>query len=178
MEEEEEKTIKYPHFSYIFDPDGGLFKRPDGYIPPPLLDRDSGKYKFDTTNNREIPIGEDIMSELGEKKEEDPSDRDLIEFAAGANKILEGVVTESYVLGVSNGPYHSAHESFADLLETMDQIKGHVFTQPSHRDLLMMDRDLSLLASKVLRMILDICRGGDITYDPGEEGKSAEQKPV
>uniref|UniRef100_A0A6M3IMA6 Uncharacterized protein n=1 Tax=viral metagenome TaxID=1070528 RepID=A0A6M3IMA6_9ZZZZ len=101
-------------------------------------------------------------------KEEDASDRDLIQFIGSSNKVLGDVVLEAYASGQENGPYHSAHEAYADLLQQMDQIKEHVWTLPSSRDLLMMEREVQHLASACLRMILDVCQQGKNTYDPGE----------
>jgi hypothetical protein len=104
-----------------------------------------------------------------EKKKEDPSDQDLIDFISKSNNILGDVVLDAYASGLQNGPYHSAHEAYADLLQILDGIREHVWTSPSARDLLMMEREIQHLASATFRMILDICRGGDITYQPGKE---------
>ena len=113
------------------------------------------------------------MGEQNKKTDEDQVEEEALKaFANRAYEVLREVVAEAYTEGVANGAYSSAHEAFADLLQSVDEIKAHVWALPSQRDLIVMERDFQKLASKALRSILDVCRGGDLPFNP--EGKERE----
>jgi hypothetical protein len=57
-------------------------------------------------------------------------------------------------------PLHSAHEGFAVLLEEVDELKQHVWTNQKRRDLVAMRKEAVQAAAMAVRFIRDICDAG------------------
>ena len=57
-------------------------------------------------------------------------------------------------------PMHSAHEGYAVLLEEVDELKAHVWTNQKRRDLVEMRTEALHVAAMAIRFALDICDGG------------------
>lgn len=57
-------------------------------------------------------------------------------------------------------PQHSAHEGFAVLLEEVDELKAHVWTKQTCRDLDAMRKEAVEVAAMAVRFIRDVCDGG------------------
>lgn len=53
--------------------------------------------------------------------------------------------------------FNSAHEGYAVILEELDELKEHVWTNNSKRDLLAMRKEAVQLAAMALRFIVDVC---------------------
>lgn len=58
-------------------------------------------------------------------------------------------------------PMASAHEGYAVILEEMDELKEHVWSKPSKRDLLAMREEAIQVAAMAVRFMIDVCRGGN-----------------
>lgn len=58
----------------------------------------------------------------------------------------------------SNWPaFNSAHEGFAVLLEEVDELKGHVWTNQKRRDLAAMRKEAMQVAAMALRFMGECC---------------------
>lgn len=55
------------------------------------------------------------------------------------------------------GPFHSAHEGYAVLLEEVDELKVEVWKSPRKRDVAAMRREAVQVAAMALRFIDDCC---------------------
>lgn len=55
------------------------------------------------------------------------------------------------------GPFNSAHEGFAVLLEEVDELKAHVWTNQKRRDLDAMRKEAIQVAAMAIRFVHDIC---------------------
>ena len=55
---------------------------------------------------------------------------------------------------------NSAHEGFAVLLEEVDELKAHVWTNQGRRDLAAMRREAIQVAAMAVRFVHDVCDGG------------------
>ena len=55
------------------------------------------------------------------------------------------------------GPHNSAHEGFAVLLEEVDELKAHVWTNQKKRDLAKMRTEAIQVAAMAVRFVLDVC---------------------
>lgn len=54
-------------------------------------------------------------------------------------------------------PFNSAHEGFAVLLEEVDELKAHVWTNQKRRDLAAMRVEAIQVAAMALRFAADVC---------------------
>lgn len=54
-------------------------------------------------------------------------------------------------------PFNSAHEGFAVLLEEVDELKAHVWTNQKKRDIAAMRKEAIQVAAMALRFANDIC---------------------
>ena len=54
-------------------------------------------------------------------------------------------------------PFNSAHEGFAILLEEVDELKAHVWTNQKNRDLKAMREEAIQVAAMALRIATEVC---------------------
>lgn len=54
-------------------------------------------------------------------------------------------------------PFNSAHEGYAVLLEEVDELKAHVWTNQKRRDLAAMRKEALQVAAMAVRFIVDVC---------------------
>lgn len=54
-------------------------------------------------------------------------------------------------------PFHSAHEGFGVLLEEVDELKAHVWTKQTNRDLAAMRVEAIQVAAVALRIAAEVC---------------------
>jgi hypothetical protein len=59
-------------------------------------------------------------------------------------------------------PHNSAHESFCVLLEEVEELKAHVFTNQKRRDPEAMRKEAVQVAAMAVRLIRDVIDGGRI----------------
>lgn len=57
-------------------------------------------------------------------------------------------------------PMNSAHEAYAVLLEEVDELKAHVWTNQKRRDIEAMREEAIQVAAMAVRFIRDVCDGG------------------
>jgi hypothetical protein len=57
-------------------------------------------------------------------------------------------------------PFNSAHEGFGVLLEEVDELKAHVWTNQKRRDLVAMRKEAIQVAAMAIRFAHDICDKG------------------
>ncbi len=88
------------------------------------------------------------MSEQREYKVPDPGPIRTAAFEA----------TTEAMLGFEKwGPFNSAHEGFAILLEEVDELKAHVWTNQKRRDLEAMRKEAIQVAAMAMRFALEVC---------------------
>jgi hypothetical protein len=56
-------------------------------------------------------------------------------------------------------PMNSAHEAYAVLLEEVDELKSHIWTNQKRRDIAEMRKEAIQVAAMAVRLIRDICDG-------------------
>lgn len=61
-----------------------------------------------------------------------------------------------------NGPFHSAHEGYAVILEELDELWEQVRLRDRDRDLDCMCREAVQIAAMALRFLVDVCRGTQV----------------
>jgi hypothetical protein len=66
-------------------------------------------------------------------------------------------VTEARRAAEKFPPFNRAHEGFAVLLDEIDELKAHVWTNQKRRDLEAMKKEAVQVAAMALRFIADIC---------------------
>ena len=54
-------------------------------------------------------------------------------------------------------PMNSAHEAYAILLEEVDELKAHVWTNQKRRDLPAMRKEAIQVAAMAIRFVRDVC---------------------
>lgn len=59
-----------------------------------------------------------------------------------------------------HGPYSSAHEGYAVILEELDELKTHVFMKQNDRDIEEMRKEAIQIAATALRFVYDVCDAG------------------
>lgn len=70
--------------------------------------------------------------------------------------VAEEAAKEAVTAGVKWGPFRSAHEGFAILMEEFDELKAHVWTNQSKRDLEEMRKEAIQVAAMAIRFANDI----------------------
>jgi hypothetical protein len=65
--------------------------------------------------------------------------------------------TEALLASEKWPPFNSAHEGYAVLLEEVDELKAHVWTNQKRRDLEAMRKEAIQVAAMAIRFIKDIC---------------------
>jgi hypothetical protein len=80
--------------------------------------------------------------------------------SAAVAAVLVEVAIEVNMAETKWPPMHSAHEAFAVLLEEVDELKAHVWTKQSKRDIPAMRREAIQVAAMAVRFARDICDGG------------------
>ncbi len=78
-------------------------------------------------------------------------DNDLIINIAG------NVIKELYRATEMNGPFASAHEGYAILLEEMDELKEEVWKKEKLRDKDKMRTEAIQIAAMAMRFVIDVC---------------------
>ncbi len=68
-----------------------------------------------------------------------------------------------------NGPFHSAHEGYAVILEELDELKAEIWKKTSARNLHKMEAEAIQVGAMALRFLVDVCR---------KEGVGADMKPA
>lgn len=53
--------------------------------------------------------------------------------------------------------FNSAHEGFAVLLEEVDELKAHVWTNQKKRDLVAMKKEAKQVAAMAIRFMTEVC---------------------
>ena len=69
----------------------------------------------------------------------------------------DDALSEAYVAGTKWPPFNSAHEGYAILLEELDELKAHVWTNQKRRDIDAMRVEAIQVAAMALRFIADVC---------------------
>lgn len=72
-------------------------------------------------------------------------------------KIIQDVLAELVRATQGNAPMHSAHEGYAVILEELDELKAHVWSNPKRRDHAAMREEAVQVAAMALRFIFDVC---------------------
>lgn len=57
-------------------------------------------------------------------------------------------------------PMHSGHEGYSVILEELEELKTHVFTNQKKRDLAEMRKEAIQVAAMAVRFVFDVCDGG------------------
>lgn len=70
---------------------------------------------------------------------------------------LREVAVEARSAMAAWGPFNSAHEGFAVLLEEVDELKAHVWTNQRRRELGKMKHEAKQVAAMGLRFMIDVC---------------------
>lgn len=71
--------------------------------------------------------------------------------------LLEAVHREAAEAVRNWPPYNSAHEGFAVLMEEVDELKAHVWTNQKRRDIDAMRKEALQVAAVALRFAFDVC---------------------
>lgn len=69
--------------------------------------------------------------------------------------VMREVIRARVTLGF--GPMHSAHEGFAVIMEEMDELKAHVWTNQKRRDLPAMRKEAIQLAAMAVAFAAEVC---------------------
>ncbi|HHW14485.1 MAG TPA: hypothetical protein GXX28_06095 [Firmicutes bacterium] len=73
------------------------------------------------------------------------------------------LVAREYLRATSlNGPFASAHEGYAVLLEEVDELKAEVWKSPRKRDPEAMLKEAVHAATMGLRFVVDVCLGEEV----------------
>lgn len=69
-----------------------------------------------------------------------------------------GLIAREYVRATAiNGPFHSAHEGYAVILEELDELWEQVRLRDSERDVDKMREEAVQIGAMALRFIVDVC---------------------
>jgi len=71
--------------------------------------------------------------------------------------IVNLVMNEYKRATILNGPFHSAHEGYAVILEELEELKAEVFKKASDRNFENMTKEAVHLAAMGIRFIIDVC---------------------
>lgn len=74
-----------------------------------------------------------------------------------ANEAAVAVLEEVRMAKENWPPFNSAHEGFAVLLEEVEELKTHVWTNQKRRDLEAMRREAMQVAAMAVRFMTDVC---------------------
>jgi hypothetical protein len=75
--------------------------------------------------------------------------------------VLDAVCNE-LATAMGNWPaFNSAHEGFAVLLEEVDELKAHVWTNQKRRDLAAMQKEAIQVAAMAMRFAIEVCNEED-----------------
>lgn len=83
----------------------------------------------------------------------------MTEFIHQAPQALVDVAAEVSRAVAQWPPFNSAHEGYAVLLEEMDELKAHVWTNQKRRDLAAMRHEAIQVAAMAIRFVHDVCDG-------------------
>lgn len=72
-------------------------------------------------------------------------------------KEIDEVCVEISAVDNSWPKFYNAHEGFAVLLEEVEELKAHVFTNQKNRDLSGMKREAIQAAAAAIRFARDVC---------------------
>lgn len=82
--------------------------------------------------------------------------------SSNVDAILEAVKIELERAEAKNGPFHSAHEAYAVMLEEVDELWDQVKKKRSNRDTVNMAEECIQIAASAVRFIVDICKEQDV----------------
>lgn len=71
--------------------------------------------------------------------------------------VLDAIGNEVERASAAWPPHNSAHEGYAVLLEEVDELKAHVWTNQKRRDLDAMRKEAIQVAAMAVRFVLDVC---------------------
>lgn len=71
--------------------------------------------------------------------------------------VADAAVEEALRASQNWPPFNSAHEGFAILLEEVDELKAHVWTNQKRRDLEAMRKEALQVAAMALRFAEEVC---------------------
>lgn len=74
-----------------------------------------------------------------------------------ANEAAVAVLEEIRTAKENWPPFNSAHEGFAVLLEEVEELKTHVWTNQKRRDLEAMRREAMQVAAMAIRFMTEVC---------------------
>ena len=72
-------------------------------------------------------------------------------------KAVQDIVREYRRAVRTNGPFHSAHEGYAVILEEMDELKTEIWKKPKNRSMTKMRKEAAQIGAVALRLIVDFC---------------------
>lgn len=68
------------------------------------------------------------------------------------------LIVQEYIRATKlEGPFHSAHEGFAVILEELEELKDEVWKKASKRDLDLMKTEAVHVGAMALRFLVDLC---------------------
>lgn len=71
--------------------------------------------------------------------------------------VLSAVGQEVGRASAKFAPFHSAHEGFAILMEEVEELKAHVWTNQERRDIGAMSVEAIQVAAMAVRFAMDVC---------------------
>ena len=74
--------------------------------------------------------------------------------------ISEEAASEAWKASIKWPAFNSAHEGYGVLLEEVDELKAHVWTNQKKRDLVEMRKEAIQVAAMAMRFVNDICDSG------------------
>lgn len=74
--------------------------------------------------------------------------------------VISDTLVERYSARKNWPSFNSAHEGFAVLLEEVDELKAHVWTNQKRRDLASMRKEAIQVAAMALRFSIEVCDEG------------------
>jgi hypothetical protein len=74
-----------------------------------------------------------------------------------ADEAVGAVILELKEATLNWPSFRSAHEGFAILLEEVDELKAHVWTNQKKRDLVAMRKEARQVAAMAIRFMMEVC---------------------